>query len=370
MTYGYYQPPSAADPVGYYRYNGSNLEHRSLIGAQHLIYHELIPGHHFQLALEQERTAVHPLQAFLGASAYGEGWAEYAAGLAEAMGVYEPYDLYGLLMARSFVATRLVVDTGLNALGWTLDRARQAMRQNSLEADVQIGTELLRYSTDIPGQALSYYIGYDRIMELRARAQKELGAAFDLRSFNDALLSSGSVPLNVLQSHVEWFIREGYKKSAQQIAATNSTRVHIDRPPADVWPAFVDRSGWMKSIMSRQVLRGTQGVTGDESLYTLRSSGGEAWQRLEEILLAVPNERMIIRAAPPDGHGTSIIADYRLSKVGGGTDVEFNVYWWEDVTKRSTPEELQASEDLYVRETQQKIQSDLQELKRYVETRR
>lgn len=369
MTYGYYQSPSAADPIGYYRYNGSDLEHRSLLGAQHLIYHELIPGHHFQIALEQERTTTHPLQAFLGTSAYAEGWAEYAAGLAEAMGLYEPYDLYGLLLARSFVATRLVVDTGLNALGWTLDQARQTLRANSLQSDAQIGTELLRYSTDIPGQALSYYMGYERIMELRARAQRELGPAFDLRAFNDAVLSSGNVPLNVLTSHIDWFIRAGYKQSAQHIAATNSARVHINRPPADVWPAFLDRSGWMQSIVSRQVVRGTQGATGDESLYTLRASNGAQWQRLEEILSAVPGRRMIIRAAPPDGHGSSIIADYRLTRVHGGTDVEFNVYWWEDVAERATPEELQAMEDLYSEQTQAKIQSDLQTLKQYVEAR-
>jgi uncharacterized protein (DUF885 family) len=208
MTFGYYQMPTAADPTGYYRYNGSNLASRPLVNAAHLIYHELVPGHHFHLALEFENARVHPLRKFLYYGAFAEGWAEYAAGLAEEMGLYDdPYDLYGHLASEIFVATRLVVDTGLNALGWTLEQAREFMREHVLEPDALIATETLRYSTDLYGQALDYRLGYHCFRDLRRHAESVLGDRFDLRRFHDAVIGSGGMPLEVLSEHVDWFVR-------------------------------------------------------------------------------------------------------------------------------------------------------------------
>lgn len=374
MTYGYYQPPSASEPSGYYRYNGSGLATRTLIGAQHLIYHELVPGHHFQIALEQESANLHPLRAFVSSSAYVEGWAEYAAGLAEDMQLYEPMDLYGHLMMRSFIATRLVVDTGLNAKGWSLQRAREAMRHGTLEADAQIESELLRYSTDIPAQALSYYLGYDRIRELRTRAQRELGAAFDIRAFDDAVLAAGAVPLNVLDSHVDWFIGEARRSasalSSQHIASVATVKLRIARPPGVVWAALFDRNAWMPAFVSKQLVRGVEGAVGEETLNEMRDPSGRTGRRLEEILVSTPPERLVIRLAPPDGHGTSAVGEYRLGKSGRGTQLEFNVYWWEDIDAPLSPEHLQALEDEYSRQTEVKVRGDLERLKQHLEARR
>ena len=208
MTYGYYQSPTAADPRGYYYYNGSNLTDRLLLNAAALIYHELVPGHHFQRALQHENRDLPSFRREAGWTAYTEGWGEYASALAGEMGMYEdPYDRAGRLMMDAFLSARLVVDTGMNALGWSRARAIEYMKANTLESDTQIATETLRYSCDIPGQALAYKMGAARIRELRARAERDLGPAFDVRRFHDAVLGSGPMPLAVLERHVAWFIK-------------------------------------------------------------------------------------------------------------------------------------------------------------------
>jgi uncharacterized protein (DUF885 family) len=125
------------------------------------------------------------------------------------MGLYDdPYALYGRLAMDMFLSNRLVVDTGMNALGWERSRAIEYMRERLLESDVQIGTETLRYAASSPGQALAYKMGSAKIWELRRRAERELGARFDLRRFHDAVLGSGSLPLSVLERHVEWWIAQ------------------------------------------------------------------------------------------------------------------------------------------------------------------
>lgn len=209
MTYGYYQQPTPADPVGYYYYNGSDLDKRSLISAAHLIYHELIPGHHFHVGLQLENEDAHPVRKFLLYGAFSEGWAEYAASLGEEMGLFEdPYDRYGHLVLQAFLATRLVGDTGMNYLDWPLEKARQYMREHTFESDVQIASESLRYSTDLYGQALGYRLGYEKFWELRRRAEQALGDAFDIRRFHAAAVGSGAMPLNVLEEHIDRFIAE------------------------------------------------------------------------------------------------------------------------------------------------------------------
>lgn len=207
QTFGYYGIPTATDPRGYYNYNGSNLPDRSLLNAGALIYHELVPGHHFQINLAFENPAIPEFRRESFDTAFTEGWGEYSAGLAGEMGMYQdPYDRYGRLGMEMFVSVRLVVDTGMNALGWSRDRAIAYMKENAMESDTQILSETLRYSCDLPGQALAYKMGAMRILELREKARAALGPKFDIRRFHDWILLSGSLPMSALERHVEAFI--------------------------------------------------------------------------------------------------------------------------------------------------------------------
>jgi uncharacterized protein (DUF885 family) len=209
MTYGYYQVPTPADPTGYYRFNGSQPESRSLLMAPATIYHELVPGHHFQLALRRENTSLGPFRRSLMHTAFTEGWAEYASDLAGAMGMYDdPYARAGRLAMDLFLSSRLVVDTGMNALGWTRQRAMAYMHENTLESDVQIDTETLRYSADMPGQALAYKLGAREIHQLVDGVRAAQGGAFDIRAFHAYLLDYGSMPLGVLDEHVACYLGE------------------------------------------------------------------------------------------------------------------------------------------------------------------
>ncbi len=210
MTFGVYQLPTAANPRGEYRYNGSDLENRSLFSAQGLIYHELIPGHHFQLALANEREDLPRFRReTIGYGAFTEGWAEYAANLAKEMGLYEdPYDLYGRLVMEMFISCRLVLDTGMNYFGWDLERAREFMSARVVYSDVEVATELLRYSADIHGQALAYRIGNLEISRLRQKAEEALGDRFDIKAFHAAVIGSGAMPMVVLEEHIDWWIEQ------------------------------------------------------------------------------------------------------------------------------------------------------------------
>src|SRR5688500_2009393 len=154
MTYGYYEHPTAAKPKGTYYWNGANLESKSLLTYAALVFHELAPGHHFPLARQGENEALPDIRRYGGElSAFNEGWAEYAAGLGWEMGLYDdPLDAYGKLAHERFIAQRLVIDTGMNALGWSLEDGRAYMSENTFESGVQIATETLRYSTDLPAQ--------------------------------------------------------------------------------------------------------------------------------------------------------------------------------------------------------------------------
>jgi len=208
MTYGYYQGPSRDEPRGVYFYNGSQPKRRSLLWAQSLIYHELIPGHHFQLGLQYENEQAHPLRRYNNTTAFGEGWAEYASELANELGLYQGLDLYGRYLGEMLLSCRLVVDTGIHHFGWSRQQAIDYLREHTMEAEEQIASEVVRYGIDIPGQALAYKIGALKIAELRAKAETELGERFDLRRFHDSLLSIGSLPLPLVAQHVDWFIAQ------------------------------------------------------------------------------------------------------------------------------------------------------------------
>ena len=208
MTFGYYQVPTKSDPKGTYYYNGSNLSERPLFNSGSLVYHELVPGHHFQLNLQSENESLPAFRREGGHTAFVEGWAEYSSGLAEEMGMYQdPYELYGRLTAEMFLTVRLVVDTGMNYFDWPREKAMQFMRANLLESETQVHTESLRYSCDIPGQALGYKMGSFKIRALREKTKSALQEKYDVRKFHAAVLGSGSMPMTVLEKHIDWVIR-------------------------------------------------------------------------------------------------------------------------------------------------------------------
>ena len=205
VTFGYYGAPSKSQPKGYYYYNGSKLNERNMIWTQGLAYHETVPGHHFHLALQQENESLHDFRKHGSlVTAFNEGWANYAASLADEMGIMtDPYDRYGWLLFNSFITARLVVDTGMNALGWSRDQAMQYMAENTFESDVQIASETIRYSTSIPAQALAYKLGLEKIWEIRRAMEKRLGEDFDIKQFHAAAVGSGALPLPLLEWHVQ-----------------------------------------------------------------------------------------------------------------------------------------------------------------------
>jgi uncharacterized protein (DUF885 family) len=206
-TAGRYVPaPEGSTEPGWYWVNTHGLPGRPLYTLPALTLHEAVPGHHLQIALAAEQGEQPPFRRHSYISAYGEGWALYAEELGHEMGIYRtPHERFGQLTYAMWRANRLVVDTGIHALGWSRGRAIAYMTENTALSAHEIRTEVDRYIS-WPGQALSYYLGMLRIKALRAEAERELGARFDLRAFHDAVLETGSVPLPVLTAHVRAWI--------------------------------------------------------------------------------------------------------------------------------------------------------------------
>jgi uncharacterized protein (DUF885 family) len=207
MTFGYYQVPTATDSIGHYFYNGSKLRERNLLFAAALVFHELDPGHHFQFALQAENASLPAFRREAAYTAFTEGWGEYASSLAGEMGMYDDaYDRYGRLMMDMFISCRLVVDTGMNYFGWSRARAMEFMRERLLDSETQLNTETLRYSVDLPGQALAYKMGSRKLIDLRDRARTKLGDRFDYRTFHDAILRTGAMPLTIVEANMARFV--------------------------------------------------------------------------------------------------------------------------------------------------------------------
>lgn len=204
MTFGFYDGPKPDRPAGHYLFNAANLTKASLFTLGSLTYHELIPGHHHHLASQQENRGLHPFRSHSFVNAYNEGWAEYAATLAGELGMYpEPEERYGRLAMDAFLTCRLVVDTGMNALGWTLEQARAYLRENCTMAETEIRTETIRYSCDIPAQSLAYKLGDGKMLEYRERMRAALGPRFSLPAFHAAVIDAGALPLPDLAWHLE-----------------------------------------------------------------------------------------------------------------------------------------------------------------------
>jgi uncharacterized protein (DUF885 family) len=208
LTFGYYAPPTPDHPRGDYVFNAHNLAASGLHNLGALTYHELVPGHHLHLALQEENAALSSIRRFMMPTAYVEGWAEYAVTLAEERGMFtDPAERFGRLVSEAFLVCRLVVDTGMNALGWSLEQARAYMRENSFFGEAEIRSETLRYSSDIPGQALAYKLGDRAILAMRERMRAALGDRFDIRDFHDGVLAPGAIPLPALADHIEALTR-------------------------------------------------------------------------------------------------------------------------------------------------------------------
>lgn len=182
--------------------------------AEALAFHEAVPGHHLQMAIAQELDWLPAFQRSLGSSAFAEGWALYTERLSDEMGLYSgDLDRFGILSFDAWRASRLVVDTGLHALGWTRDEAIAFMRHHTALGDNNIENEVDRYIA-WPAQALSYKIGQLEILRLRAEAEEALGTAFDIRAFHDVVLGSGAVGLVTLARLVHDWIAAGGKRPA------------------------------------------------------------------------------------------------------------------------------------------------------------
>lgn len=171
-----------------------------------LFLHEAIPGHHYQISIQQENKDLPEFRKTIWFNAYGEGWALYTESLGKELGLYtDPYQYFGMLSAEMHRALRLVVDTGLHTKGWTREQAIKYSMENEAEPEESIIAEIERYMA-IPGQALSYKIGQLKIRELRTKAEKELGSKFSIKEFHNQVLDAGCLPLKVLEGKIDKWI--------------------------------------------------------------------------------------------------------------------------------------------------------------------
>jgi uncharacterized protein (DUF885 family) len=185
----------------------------SVLADEDLFLHEAIPGHHYQIALQIENNTLPEIRNILGYSAYSEGWGLYAESLGKELGLYtDPYQYFGMLSGEIHRAIRLVVDAGMHTQGWSREQAIQYSLDHEPRSEQSIISEIERYMA-IPGQALSYKIGQLKIIELRARAEKELGDKFNVAQFHNQVLDSGSIPLKLLEDKINRWI-ESVKKAA------------------------------------------------------------------------------------------------------------------------------------------------------------
>jgi uncharacterized protein (DUF885 family) len=208
QTTAYYEPGSfaAGRPANMFA-NTYKLDSRPTWEMPALTLHEAVPGHHLQIALAQEMTGLPEFRKNSSYTSFVEGWGLYAESLGDEMGMYkDPYAKYGQLTYEAWRAVRLVVDTGIHSMGWTREQAIDFFRANTAKTDQDITVEVDRYIV-WPGQALGYKMGQLKIRELRTKAERELGARFNVRQFHDVVVGQGAVPMDVLERQVEGWIK-------------------------------------------------------------------------------------------------------------------------------------------------------------------
>jgi prolyl oligopeptidase len=206
-TTAYYNSPSPGRP-GYFYANLYKPDSRPKYEIPVLTVHEAVPGHHFQISLAQELENVPTFRKYQGITAFVEGWGLYSEELGEYINLYDdPYDKFGQLTYDIWRAIRLVVDTGMHYKDWTRDDAINLFIENSAKSILDIENEVDRYIA-WPGQALAYKIGQLKILELRSKAEKELGEKYDIKDFHDEVLKRGSLPLDLLEYYIDEWINQ------------------------------------------------------------------------------------------------------------------------------------------------------------------
>ncbi len=218
----YYNPgPDDGSRSGYFAANISNLNTRPKWGMETLTLHEAIPGHHLQITMAKEATGLPKFRRNGWYNAFGEGWALYSESLGDEMGFYkDPYSKFGNLNDELFRAARLVVDTGIHALGWSREQAIAYLSENTANPPSDNIVEIDRYIA-WPGQALGYKIGQLKIRQLRAKAASALGDKFDIRTFHNAVIDNGAIPLSVLEAQIDTWIAQQQQLATP--AASTST---------------------------------------------------------------------------------------------------------------------------------------------------
>jgi uncharacterized protein (DUF885 family) len=209
----YMSPAGDGTRAGFFYINTHDLENRHLYTMTAISLHETVPGHHIQIALQQELKDVPNFRRFSHFAAFVEGWALYAEHLGLEMDMYDdPNSDFGRLSMEMWRACRLVVDTGIHYLGWSREQAIDFMVENAMMPRREVQVEVDRYIVS-PGQALAYKMGELKIRELRNLAEKQLGDKFDVREFHDYILGNGAVPLDVLENNVKTWIRQKQGKT-------------------------------------------------------------------------------------------------------------------------------------------------------------
>ncbi|RUO36663.1 DUF885 domain-containing protein [Aliidiomarina sanyensis] len=204
----YSRPSEDGSRPGIFYLNTYDLPSRPTWAKGALTLHEAVPGHHYQIALQQELTHLPDFRRFGSITAYIEGWGLYSESLGDELGVYDAYDRYGALIAELWRAIRLVVDTGIHAKGWSRQEVLDYMAANAPVGEARRVSEAERFMA-LPGQALAYKIGQLHIQSLRDRAEAALGEGFDVREFHRQVLKNGSLPLAILEEEIDaWIARE------------------------------------------------------------------------------------------------------------------------------------------------------------------
>jgi uncharacterized protein (DUF885 family) len=205
-------PPTADGKPGKYLLNAYKATEQSRAGLESTAFHEAYPGHHMQGAIALEQENLHPIQRYFSLSGFGEGWGLYAERLADEMGLFtSDVDRLGLLSNEALRAARLVVDSGMHALGWTRQQAIDYVLAHTTETQARAEAEIDRYIA-VPGQATAYMIGNLEIRRLREDARQKLGARFDIKTFHDITLEDGSLPLWVLREKIERWVADELKQ--------------------------------------------------------------------------------------------------------------------------------------------------------------